>query len=106
MFGLKLPQWPTRTERCYVDDDCYGEEYTVEVKLTVKEIVIGAIRKKGRAIASWLHLQGEHGCCGPQGPKGDRGEKGELDADSLIALLHNDPNVKQAVLALMDQRNS
>lgn len=101
-------KWPTKTEWRYVNDDVYEDQYEVEVKLTVKEIV----KKKLRQLAQRLGLQG---CTGMMGPKGDmgapglpgiQGEKGELDADSLIALLHNDPNVKQAVLALMDQRNS
>lgn len=109
MFGIKLPKWPTKTEWRHVNDDVYEAEFTIEVKLTVKEIIARFIQKRGRRIATWLHLHGDTGMCGmpgPQGPKGDRGQKGELDADSLIALLHNDPNVKQAVLALTSQNNS
>ena len=109
MFGLKLPKWPTKTEWRHKNDDVYDEEYEVQVKLTVKEIVGKAVRQRTARFARWAGLQGHDGMMGPMGdvgPQGEKGKDGKLDAESLIHLLHNDPDVKRAVLALMGHSNS
>ena len=88
----------------FEDDDYHGYEAErarrAAYEKTWRYRLKRAIQNRGRKIARWFGLQGEHGYCGAPGVKGDRGEPGIVDADALVKLIQTDPQVQQALLAL------